>query len=225
MTGSCCRSSTYLALAAAVALGAGELGAQNYTVDFSDVVGSNGTQISPTHGTVPGVVTLTNRGKNDFGAGATTSDICLWTANYGDLANVAYTCSDAAGVGEIRFVAMPGYSITLNSFDIGEYVGRVSGNAEVRLFDIGYGSTLFSSSMALTSGMHWTLTPGVSSTTGFNLQWGDSWDYGIDNINFTVTQVTAPPTSTVPEPMTVALMGTGLAAIGAVTRLRRRSTE
>jgi len=61
---------------------------------------------------------------------------------------------------------------------------------------------------------------GESSTVGLHVQWGDDWDYGADNIVFRIE-----PTGEIvtPEPVTMTLLGTGLAGIVAARRRRRRT--
>jgi hypothetical protein len=141
-------------------------------------------------------------------------------SSYGDLSHVAYTCDSGAGVGALTFIPAAGFQVTLHSFDIGEYQGRIAGDAEVRVYGLDLSATpLFQGTQALGAGTHWSLSPNLTSSTGFNVQWGDNWDYGIDNISLTVAPI-AP--AVVPEPATVALLGGGLLALGAGARLRRR---
>ena len=211
------RTSTSLRLlAAALLLGAGELSAQTFTITF-DGIGGSGTPVPATFGSVANLA-ITHRARNTFGNGTLNGDVCVWTTGYGDLVNVAYTCNSGAGVGEFTLTPTAGYQVTINSYDIGEYQGRIAGNAETRIYGLDLTQpAVFSATQALTGVGHWTLSPGLTSTAGFNIQWGDNWDYGIDNINLTVSAVSA-----VPEPATVALMGGGLLALGLGARLRRR---
>jgi hypothetical protein len=206
-------------LAAALLFGAAELQAQSFTLTFGEpALAGNSTGIPATYGTVANLA-ITNRARNTFGAGTVNGGLCHWLAGYGDLTDVAYTCSSVAGVGEFTLTPVAGYQVTLHSFDVGEYQGRVAGNAEVRVYGLDLGApALFTATQALGAAGHWSLAPELTTTSGFNLQWGDNWDYGIDNISLTVAPIAA---SAVPEPATVTLLGAGLVALGAGARRRR----
>ena len=126
-------------------------------------------------------------------------------------------------MGEFRFTPAAGFQVTLHGFDVGEYQGRIAGNAEVRVYGLDLSApALFTGTQALGAAGHWSLSPELTTTTGFNLQWGDSWDYGVDNISLTVAPIVP---SAVPEPATVALLGAGLVAMGAVARRRRSAVQ
>ena len=209
------RSSALLVALLASAVAAGEVGAQ--TINFDDIVGSNYTLIPTTYGSTA-TLSVTNQARTTLGNGSVSGGLCLWLSGYGDLLDNAFTCSAGAGVGEFTFTPAAGYQVTLNSFDVGEYVGRVPGTAEVRVFDLALSSTLFTGSQALGATGHWTVTPNLTSSSGLVLQWGDNWDYGIDNISVTVAPLATTP---VPEPMTIALVGAGLVALAGVARARR----
>jgi len=201
-------------------LPAAELSAQSFTLVFDGITpAGDGAAIDATFGSI-GTLSITNRARNSFGAGTVNGGLCRWNDNYGDLERVAYTCNQSAGVGEFTLTPLAGYQLTIHSFEIGEYQGRIAGDAETRIYGLGHTDPpLFSATQALVGGTHWTLAPELTTTTGFNLQWGDNWDYGIDNISLTVAPI-AP--AVVPEPATVALLGGGLLALGAGARLRRR---
>jgi hypothetical protein len=200
-------------------LPAAELSAQSFTLVFDGILpAGDGASIDPNFGSI-GTLSITNRARNTFGAGTVNGGLCRWNDNYGDLERVAYTCSQSAGVGEFTLTPLAGYQLTIHSYDIGEYQGRIAGNAETHIYDLTHTTSLFSGTQALVGGTHWTLMPELTTTTGFNLQWGDNWDYGIDNISITVAPIS--PTA-VPEPATVALLGLGLAVLGAGARARAR---
>lgn len=213
---------TLRVLTAALLLGAAELPAQSFTLTFGEpALAGNGTAIPVGYGSVANLA-ITNRARNDFGAGALNGGLCHWLNSYGDLVDVAYTCSSGAGVGEFTFTPAAGFQVTLHSFDVGEYQGRIAGSAEVRVYGLGYGAPLFQATQALGAAGHWSLSPELTTTSGFNLQWGDNWDYGIDNVSLTVAPIVA---SAVPEPATVALLGAGLVALGAAAHRRRSAGQ
>src|SRR5688572_21814460 len=157
-------TSRLLAALLASALAAGEAAAQ--TIHFDDIVGGNYTPIPTTYGSTA-TLSVTNRARNTLGNGTVNGGLCLWVSgNYGDLVDNAFTCSSGAGVGEFTFTPLAGHQVTLNSLDIAEYLGRVGGNAEVRVFDLALTNTLFTASQALTGAGHWTVSPNVTSSTG-----------------------------------------------------------
>jgi hypothetical protein len=201
-------------------LPAAELSAQSFTIDFEDILpAGDGVAIASSYASI-GTLSITNRARNGFGAGTVNGGLCRWHDNYGDLQQIAYTCSSAAGVGEFTLTPLAGYQLTIHSFQIGEYQGRIAGDAETRIYGLGHTDPpLFSATQALVGGTHWTLTPELTTTTGFNLQWGDNWDYGIDNISITVAPLV--PTAA-PEPASMALLGLGLAVLGVGARARAR---
>lgn len=221
------RSRATIAVAAAVALiaGARPVEAQTYTLPFDPDVGSghvdSTSEIPSTYGTVAGKVAVTSRTHTEFGDHpyAPEPGLCYWHASYGDLTGVAYSCARAAGVSEFAFQPVSGYRLFLESLTVGEYLGRVPGEATVKVFTWDYATELFSASMALGASEHWDVAfTGLSSEEGLRLQYGNNWDYGGDDITFRLERTAA---STVPEPMSLALLATGLAGLVAIRRGRK----
>lgn len=201
------------------------LAAQSYTLSFDPDQGSgagdNTTQLDPAYGTVPGRVTVASQAHTAFGNNPATRNpmLCYWNGDYGDLTGVGYTCSASAGVGEFAIRPAPGFAVFLESLEVGEYLGRVPGEATVKVFSWDYATELFSASLALGAAGHWNVAfSGLSSTEGLRLQYGDDWDYGADDITFRVERIT----TATPEPASMALLSTGLLGLGAARRSRRK---
>ena len=140
----------------------------------------------------------------------------FWDTGYNDLTNVAY--GTYGGTLIIDFIANPGYEVTLESFDLGNYLD-FGDTTQFHVYDLADLVTPLSSSTGITvdysTTSHSSFTVGLSSTVGLRLQLGpDLYNIGIDNIEFSSTAV--------PEPGTLALAGLGIAALG--WRRRRRAT-
>ena len=143
-----------------------------------------------------------------------------WRDGYSDLSGVAYF-GLAFGQGSpagIQLIPISGYKITLNSFDLGSWRGARY-NTQVT-FRGGDGSLISSTGTFLSAGAaRNTYTPGLTRADGFRIEFGpDNFNLGIDNINFTVSQIGG---AAVPESSAWALMILGFGAAGAM--LRRRS--
>lgn len=213
------------ALLGAIALFAstGQLDAQSYTLPFNPDLyqdAMDSTQPIPSdYGTVDGLVTVTSSAHTNFGDNpyASNPGLCYWHETYGNLVGVAFTCARAAGVSEFAFQPAPGHRLFLESLQLGEYFGRVAGEATVKVFSWDYTTELFSASLALGASDHWNvLFSDLVSTQGLRIQYGDSWDYGADNISFRMEPLY--PTTTTPEPLSLLLVATGLAGVAAVRR-------
>ena len=136
-----------------------------------------------------------------------------WPSDYNDLTNVAYTNNSLI----IDFVALGGATVSLNSFNLGNYLDYGS-STQYSIFDLSdTGTALASASSFLvpySTISHSTYNIGLSSTTGIRLQVGpDMFNIGIDNIDITTS---------VPEPSVIALMGLGLFGLGLSRRKMKK---
>ncbi len=163
---------------------------------------------------------VSNQTRTGFGDASTLcGSIEMWGAGYSSLSSAGFACTDG-NVGEFFFEPLNGNSVTLNSLSIGSYLASTNGVGpsramSVRVFDSNW-SELYSFSGNVTTTQQ--LLPAVSSSTGLYLQWGTSWNTGVNLISTTVGSNQAP----VPEPSSVLLLSAGLGLIGMSAARRRR---
>lgn len=142
----------------------------------------------------------------------TTGPAEYWSTGYTGLTDVVYA-GGGSGSGPllIDMVATSGSTITLNSFDIGDYL-NLNRNTSWSIIDLG-GGTLASSGIISMAGAVVNVAGSWTSTAGIRISLGpDAWDVGIDNVDFTVSG------AQVPEPSVIALFGLGLFGFLAVRR-------
>ena len=144
-----------------------------------------------------------------------------WPNNYNNLVDVAFGTPGSNGA-SIFFAPAAGYSVTLNSFDIGAYSNRIGASSQYTIFD-GLGNTLYSSGailVGLPGNIANSYLVGLTSSNGIGLKWGpESYNVGVDNIDFSVQRIGA---GGVPEPATWAMMLLGMGAIGFAMRRQPR---
>ena len=140
-----------------------------------------------------------------------------WSDSYSGLEAVAFSSFTSGGVAEIFLNPLAGYQVTLLGFDIGSFpnVDRLS---QVTILG-GNGSSIYASGeITIPGSSPSSFGPYGTRTDGFRIQFGpESYNVGIDNIAFTVSQVQGG----VPEPSTWAFMIGGFGAAGAMLRRRR----
>jgi hypothetical protein len=216
-------ATTTLALALAAPAAAS---AQTQVIDFTSLVGSpDYTDIPQSTGDIAGVLEVSNRTRTTFGNAATTNcsggltNAEFWNTNYSDLVGIAFSCINGQ-VAEFAFLPAAGYQVTLNSMDFGSYAAGANGIGPSRPFTLALYDGLWASLLTspLVANSRLTVSPGITSTNGLYLQWGSDWDVGIDNISVTVSPIGV---SAVPEPASVLLLASGLAAVAGVARRRR----
>jgi hypothetical protein len=142
------------------------------------------------------------------------------STGYGDLSGVVWGgLNQTDYFSRITFTALPGYEISLRSFDIATVDG-LSPQSPVLVESLG-GTGIFADDVD-------TLFPGHNAvavnssyfTDGIVLNWGpDGFNVGLDNIAFDVRAIGGGPG--VPEPATWAMMILGLGAAGSVIRRRQ----
>jgi hypothetical protein len=135
-----------------------------------------------------------------------------WDFAYGDLTDVANSDFVAAtSILQIKFAALNGASLKLNSFDAAGWP-NTSYNSTVKFYDLGY-NLLDSFDFVAPGTGHYTFSSPRTFVGGFILQIGpDGYNVGIDNIDIT---------SAVPEPASWAMLIAGFGLAGAAMRRRR----
>ena len=144
-------------------------------------------------------VDVSHRQLDGFGSTGTVIEATLgyWTSGYGNLNNVAYgLTAGASKVGEFRLDAIAGSTVTLDSFDAGDFRPDLTGIQEFKVYD-GSWNLIFSQSLDVSDATHDTLTPSVTSSS-LIVQWGYPYHIGVDNVAFTVNAA--------PEPSCAALV-------------------
>jgi hypothetical protein len=116
---------------------------------------------------------------------------------------------------EISLTPQTGYKVKLNSFDLAGFLADQP-NQTVRILDANYNVVLDYSpfNMEGDSG-HSTFLPNIISNQTIRIQFGTSWDTGIDNINFDQVANNA-----VPEPATI--LGSLAFSVFGANSLRKR---
>ena len=152
-----------------------------------------------------------------------------WYDGYNDLKNVAFAVQNGDGDSWARIEIDPlqGQGVRVNSFDIGAWYFTQRDSQFVRVLDLVTGDILFDSGVVTigVGGHSNHFAPDVFSQNGLAIEWrGSAFNNGIDNICFNRACVDefgqAPNTTSVPEPGSLALLGLGLLASGAIRRRR-----
>lgn len=134
--------------------------------------------------------------------------ILHWNTGYGDLTSVGFAASNGY-YSRIRLDASAGFLVRLNSFDLGGWPNTDLFAQRVRVLD-GNGNILWNQdgTMVLGNNAHSSYSPSVSGSS-LILEFGNNWNIGVDNINFTQQPV--------PEPATMTAL-----AVGALALVRRK---
>jgi len=162
------------------------------------------------------------------------SPVFLWNNLFNDLINVASTNQNQALV--IDFVALAGSTVTLNSFDLGNFLGTGS-PTQYSIYDIANLSVPVLSAtdvnVAFSFTEHPTYDVNYSSTNGIRLVVGpDLLRIGLDNVNYSsIPDLNSDPNpnpspnpspNPIPEPTTLSLLSLGLAGLF-FTRKQKKS--
>jgi hypothetical protein len=212
-----------LSIAALVAVSSPALCATTI-LDFNaneacSAVCANGVPVLATYGDTADVDVsyLVRQGAGDMPVAS--SFMIWWDIGFSDLQGVV----TGAQVSEIRLELLSsGKTITLNSFDMGRFTGAFL--TDLRVYDLGW-NLLWSvtDQFAPVTGTRLSYLPNVSATNGLIIQHGPgSENRGLDNISFTVSDVTSGPA--VPEPAAWAMLTAGFGLVGATARRRQRGT-
>ena len=173
---------------------------------------NSGGWYSQSYGDVAGVVDVTY---SYFPAGLSTSisSLQVYATGYDDLVNVAWTGSSSAGDrAQVSLASVGGSEITLSSFDLGVWSSGRGVPETVTVYEIGQAAPVFTQQFSENANQHHTFSLGMTSTSGFVIEWTSPWWVAIDNIDSSAAAV--------PEPGTWALMLAGLFAVSAVARRR-----
>jgi hypothetical protein len=112
------------------------------------------------------------------------NNLDFWTTDYGDLQNVAYP-AQVNSMGEISLIPDAGFSVTLNSFDLGGWLRRDQVDQTVRILDENF-NILANYSPFNVEGDNGrsSFSPNLTRNGRIRIQFGPSWNTGIDNISF-----------------------------------------
>jgi hypothetical protein len=177
---------------------------------------TTGAQFGQSYGDIPGQLDVSYAGLSGPGnSPVTEAFLRFWDVQYSDLTNIAWSGAHTNDVAQIVLQGLAGAQVRLNGFDLGAFP-NVSRLSQVSIFDGDYNLLASTGPITVDGTVHSHFDFALTRPT-IIIQWGpDSFDVGIDNINFTLPAVDG---VTVPEPGTLALLGMGLAGF---IRLRRR---
>lgn len=140
-----------------------------------------------------------------------------WDLQYGDLADVAFP-SVNGNLAEISFVADPGWLVRLNDFDIAGWPNQTQSEQTVRILDGAFNPLVDYSPVDITGIDHDSFSPNITGQI-LRIQFGPSWNTGIDNINFDQFEQ---PDQAIPEPSTLLLLSSGLIGFAALRKKFRK---
>jgi hypothetical protein len=192
--------------------------AQAEVLDFSPFLGFGSTLVPQSYGDLPGAldVAYQQRGGGFGNTYVHSSLIGYWGSGYSKLVGVGAAWVLNV-VPEISLTPLNGGTVALHSLKFGSWLADANGVGPDRPFNFyvwdGNWNFLYGGAFVANSAL--TLSPNVSSAAGLILQWGFDANVGIDDISITVRPAAV---TAAPEPATLALVATGLAALGAVAR-------
>ncbi len=167
---------------------------QGIPLAYGDHVGSGGAGDDPTFHYGAGGTGTSHIGIDywtyDTGGNQYQHGLRFWNFSYGDLVNVAYMWYDAQ-IGHLEFIPDPGYAVTINGFDFAGWAGTYQGFLNI-VDGNRYIMWSFPNFAAPGSG-HASFSPAITGSGRIAIEWGSSWNMGIDNISIS-EQPIVPPT-------------------------------
>jgi hypothetical protein len=208
----------------AVLIGATSAVRAQSVINFDDLTFNNYdylSSIAPDYGDrLPGTPNVLASFRSP-GSPTNPNDISLWDNNYGNLSKVGFATQNGYN-GEVELKPDAGYAVILDSFDLAGWPNVDRKVETLQVLD-GNGNVLWDMSgdivLGGTAPFYSHYTPGVSSTSGLIIRWGQDWDIGIDNIQFNQRQVGQ---GEVPEPGALALLMGAAVSMGLFVRRRAR---
>ncbi|MFQ3610227.1 MAG: PEP-CTERM sorting domain-containing protein [Fimbriimonadales bacterium] len=160
-----------------------------------------------THGETPNIVVTMFTADSSR---VQINNLFRWSSGYGSLTDVAYHANGQYAV--IRFTADAGYWARLHGFRMAGWpnTDRILPLLEIRVD----GSVIFSQTNTAISGAtftQFTFDPNVYKGNEVEIFFGNDWNVGIDDIEFSQELI--------PEPASLLALGAGLIGLA---RLRRR---
>jgi len=147
-----------------------------------------------------------------------TPSISFWTTAYGDLENVAFPASNGF-LANITFTPDPGYKVNLISFELAGWPNADQPDQTVRILDGSRNVVLDYSPFDITGTGHNSFGPNLWSSGPLTIEFGPSWNSGIDNIGFRQLKDDG---NRVPETGgSVFLLLLGVGGLGALGRMGR----
>lgn len=210
-------------LLCAMLLWAGVTSASAAVIDFSNLPSfTNYDPVPASYGSTPQVAVSYRSFTNSPGT-PPPNELLLWNAGYSNLPAAAFASSNNLGA-EITLTPMSGFSVLLQSFQLGSYlalpplfIGPNRTTGILRVIEVGTGNVLWDQTGLVVNSAQ-TLTPGVTSANGLSLQWGYDWNIGLNNLTFQARATGTP--SVIPVPPAIALFLGGAALLGWTSRRR-----
>lgn len=143
-------------------------------------------------------------------------NVRYWETGYGDLAGVIWAGTNQKDYfGRVTLTALPGYEISLLSFDLATFSNQ-SASSPILIQSLGGTGILAAATDTLFPAHNHVVVDSGYFADGIALNWGpDSFNVGLDNIAFDVRAIAG---TGVPEPTTWTMLILGLAGLGGLVR-------